>query len=189
MGLRFVQVEEMANLLRAVPELVDRLEQRQAAFSDGVLAWLHQVERVLEANRLPAVSEVAASRALLLQANRGQQLREIVIQGRPSRRKLRDATASHVLNHCNNLLQDIIRAPLNTFAEAERISSQIAAVAQAKGHVAICLSSSNHTQAIACLVQKISQDPDTAAAFVHLTGLVGRQDAELFIDRAVPKVA
>ena len=189
MGLKIAHVEELGGLLRQVPGLVDKLEGRQPGFHEALLAWLRAVETVLEANRLPVVSEVASLRGLLVQSARGLQNPEVKVEGRPSRRKVREATGAHVLHRCTGLLQALLRGPLSAIEDADRIAQQLAAVARAKGYVADCLREPGHSASIAHLKQRLSSDPDTAAAWVHMAGLVGQQDADILLDRSLPELS
>ena len=188
MTLRIIQVEEIKGLLRQVPALVDQLERRDSGFYEDLLAWLRRVEAVLEANRLASVSDVAALRSTLVQAGRGQLLPELHVEGRPTRKKIREVAGSHVIHQGNGLLQDLLRAPLANLEEADRICRQLAAVARAKGYVEASLQEQGHAAALAELIRCMAADPDLAAAYVHLTGLVGTQDAAILLDRAVPEL-
>lgn len=131
MALNFVQCEEIVSLLQLVPHLVDQLESRGAGFSAGVLGWLKAAESVLENNRLAAVSQIATCRAILIEAERGLLPNDVVISGRPTPRKVRDATASVVLTRASDLLHSVIAERQAVFQEAERISRQVMVVAHA----------------------------------------------------------
>lgn len=189
MALNVLQYEEIVSLLREVPGLVDGLETRSSRYPDDVLGWLRRAEVVLEHNRLPAVSQVAACRATLISATRGVRAPDVVIVGRPTVRKVREATASMVLLRCNDLLQGTIAERQATFGEAERIARQVLTVAEAKGIVETCRDGRPHGAFLACLQQQIAVDPDLANANAHLVSLLGRSDVLIFLDRAVPTVA
>src|SRR3989442_14276387 len=125
MALNVIQYEEIVSLLRQVPALVDALEARRSGFVVDVIAWLKQAETAMENNRLPAVSQLASCRATLIEAARGVQSRELVFVGRPTTRKIQEATASMVLERANDVLQGVIADRQAAFQEAERVSGQI----------------------------------------------------------------
>ncbi|MHB8891821.1 MAG: hypothetical protein ACYC65_07225 [Candidatus Limnocylindrales bacterium] len=189
MALNVVQYEEIVALLRHVPRLVDGLETRSTNHVDDVLAWLRQAEQAMENNRLPVVSQVAACRATLIGSTRGVQDRDLVVIGRPTSRRIREATASMVLLRCNDLLHGVIAERHAVFQEAERIARQVIAIADAKGIIGACADGRPHHAFLACLQQQVAADPDLAAVNAHLLSLVGRTDVLVFLDRALPALS
>ncbi len=189
MALNVVQYEEIVSLLRQVPSLVDELEARRSGFVGDVLAWLKKAESTMENNRFPAVSQIASYRATLIEAARGVQSKEIVIVGRPTARKLQEATASMVLERSNDLLHGVIAERQAVFQDAERISLQVMTVADAKGLIQACADGGPHQQFLTCLQQHLGADADLANAYAHLVSLVGKTDVLIFLDRAVAKLS
>jgi hypothetical protein len=189
MALTVAQYEEIVSLLRQVPALVDQLEARRSSFVGDVLAWLKQAEAAMENNRLPAVSQIAAGRATLIEAGRGIQSRDVAILGRPTVRKVQEATASLVLGRSNDLLQGVIAERQAVFQEAERVSRQVIAVADAKGMVAACRDGRGNQELLACLQRSVAADTDLVSVYAHLVALVGKTDVLIFFDRALAKVA
>lgn len=185
MALNLVQVEEFSALLQQVPHLVDRLEKRRSDFDEGVLTWLKHAETILENNHLPAVSQVAACRAILLQAARGVQHRDIAFSGRPTPRKIRDATATLVLQRCNQLLHDVIAERQTVFQEADRLARQMIAVAEASGIIQNCKGSSSHQTFLQCIQNSIATDSNLLSIYTHLLALVGKVDVLIVLDRAI----
>lgn len=186
MALTLVQVEDIEALLAQVPKLVDRLEARRSDFENGVHAWLKQAEAILESNRLAAVSNVAACRAMLVQAARGVRNPEIVFTGKPTPRKVRDATASLALQRANQLVHDIIAERRAVFQEADRLARQVIAVAQANGIVDQCKAASpNHPSFLLCVQKTIQADPNLVSVYTHLIALVGKVDVLIVLDRAI----
>lgn len=185
MALNLVQVEEISALLKEVPRLVDRLENRRSDFWDGVHTWLKQAENILQNNRLPAVSQVAACRAMLLQAARGTQCGEITFAGKSTQRKIRDATATMVIQRCNQLLHEIIAERQTVFQEADRLARQLIAVAEANGIIRNCRSNSPHQAFLQCVQMSIGADPNLVGVYTHLVALVGKVDVLIFLDRAI----
>lgn len=188
MALSVAQYEEIASILHEVPRLVDDLEARRADFPGRVLAWLKRAERALEDNRLPACSRVAAWRAALLQAGRGVQHPDVRMLGRPTVRKLLEATACMALEHGNDLLHTAVGDREGIFQEAERIAQQLLAVIAAKG-LLDGRSASSHQERLLDLQQRVASDRDLAAVYAHLVSLVGSTDVLVFFDRALPKVS
>jgi hypothetical protein len=185
LALNIVQVEEINALLQEVPRLVDRLENRSSDFWDGVHTWLKHAENILENNRLPTVSQVAAYRAMLLQATRGAQSGDITIAGKPTPRKIRDATATLVLQRCNQLLHDLIAERQTVFQEADRLARQLIAVAEVNGMIQRCKNNSPHQAFLQCVQKSIEADPNLLGVYTHLVALVGKVDVLIFLDRAI----
>lgn len=188
MALNVAQYEEMAALLRDVPRLVNRLEARHSGFADDVLSWLKEVETTLQNNRIPAVSQIASCRATLIGAARGVRNSGVAFGGRPTPRKIRDATASMVLERGNQLLHGVIAERQAVFQEAERIARQIVAIADAKGFIRACNDGRAHQVFLSCLQQRIANDSDLVNAYSHLVALVGKTDIVIFIDRTLESV-
>lgn len=188
MALTVAQFEEINALLRQIPRLVDKLEARQSGFVKDVLAWLRQAETILENNRLAVVSQVAAWRAMLIESARGVRNKDVVLVGRATPRKVQEATASMVLQLSSNLLHGVIAERQAVFQEAERIASQIMAVAAAKGLFRDCDGNLAHQQYLMCVQQGVAADNDLASAHAHLVALVGKSDVLVFLDRALVKV-
>lgn len=188
MALNLAQYEEIASLLREVPRLVDRLEARDSAFVQGVLVWLKAVETALQSNRIPAVSQIAAFRATLIGAVRGVRHNEIAVAGRPTPRKIRDATASMVLDRGNQLLHGVIAERQTIFQEAERIARQVVAIADAKGLIQPSVGGETHHAFLSRLQQNIARDGDLVNAYSHLVSLVGKTDVLILLDRALTSV-
>lgn len=187
MPLNVVQVEEIRDLLLQVPRLVDGLEAHESGFINGVLDWLKAAEGILENNRLAAVSQVATLRASLIEAIRGVRSSELVFAGRPTARKVREATAAEVLQRGTELMHTTIAEREAVFQEAERIARQIMAVAHAKGLLA-SHEADGPRHSLSHLEDRVAADPDLTAVHAHLIALVGSADILIFLDRALPTV-
>jgi hypothetical protein len=184
-ALTLAQLEEIDQLERVVPRLVDMLANRTGTFAQAVLDWLSRVEATLENNRMAAVSQVAASRALLIQASRGQNFPDVSLNGRVTPRKLRDAAANLALQRCDKLLADITAERRAAFRDAERIAIQITTIADAKGIIAQCREVPGHQAQLECIREALRRDADLAGLLAHMTSLVGRFDVLILIDRAL----
>ncbi|WP_460626041.1 hypothetical protein [Intrasporangium mesophilum] len=197
MALNLMQYEEIVSLLQRVSGLVDKLEARDSEFADGVQHWLKDCEVALENNRIPAVSQIATGRAVLIQATRGVRLEELDISGRPSPRKVRDATAALVLQRGTDVLNTVIVERQAVFQEAERIARQVLAIAQAKGMIPdpterVADREAGHETEqeagpgrLTRLQRTIRADADLAGVYTHLLALVGTTDVLVFFDRAL----
>jgi hypothetical protein len=183
MALNVVQYEDIVTRLREVPNLVDMLEERRAGFPEAVLDWLKTVESSLENNHMPVVSQVAGCRAMLIEAARGAYTEEISFTGRPTARKVQDGVGSLVLQRTSDLLHAAIAEREATFQDAERISKQIIAVADAKGMLVD--GGLPHQAMLQALRDQIAADQDLASVYVHLASLVGKTDVLVFLDRAL----
>lgn len=188
MALNVVQYEDIVARLMEVPDLVDQLEQRRTGFPDAVLEWLRSTEASLENNHVPAVSQVAGLRAMLVESARGVYSEEISFTGRPTSRKIQDGVASLVLQRGSDLLNASIAERQAAFQEAERIARQMIAVADAKGFLASFDDGRPHQAALQALQADVSTDPDLASVYLHLVSLVGKTDVLVFLDRSLASV-
>lgn len=188
MALTIAQYEGILGVLREVPILVDKLEARHAGFFEDVLLWLKQAEQSLTNNRLPAASQIAAYRARLIEAGRGVQQGDLTIAGRPSVRKIKEATAALLLGQSNEVLQTVISERQAVFQEAERIARQLLSVAHAKGLVTTANGGGSHQRFLHELRDRLAADPDLANVNAHIVGLVGATDALVMLDRGLPSV-
>jgi hypothetical protein len=188
MALTVLQTEQIAGLLREVPGFVDGLQARRPGLAGDVVEWLRRAESALENNRLPAVSHLATLRAQLIEAERGVQTTEVTFAGRPTTRKIREATVGVVLERSSDVLHGVIGSRQTVFDEAERITAQLVVVAGAKGLVAKCAEGSQG-EALSCLQQSMAGDPDLASGYAHLLSLVGTTDIVIFLDRALARLA
>lgn len=187
MPLNVVQYEDIVAHLRRVPALVDMLEARRTGFPDAVLEWLKEIEKSLESNHMPAVSQIAGCRAMLIESARGAYSEEISFTGRPTVRKIQDGVAGLVIQRTSDLLHSAIAERQSAFQEAERITLQIVTVAEVKGMIEACDDGRPHQQMLTCLQEQVGADPDLAGVYVHLVALVGKTDVLVFLDRALAK--
>jgi hypothetical protein len=185
MALNVAQYEDIVSHLGKVPGLVDMLEERRTGFPDAVLEWLRAVEKSLENNHMAVVSQVSGCRAMLIESARGVYSEEISFTGRPTVRKIQDGVASLVLQRVSDLLHAAIAEREAAFAEAERISRQVIAIADAKGMVQACDDGRPHQAVLECLRGKLGADQDLASVYVHLVSAVGKTDVLVFLDRAI----
>jgi hypothetical protein len=114
---------------------------------------------------------------------------EVVISGRPTARKVQEATASLVLRRSSDLLHAVIAERQAVFQEAERISRQVLAIAQAKGMVQALEEPGPRQEIPADLQRRVAADPDLASVHAHLISLVGATDVLIFYDRALIALA
>lgn len=185
MALNVVQYEDISAKLREIPDLVDMLEARRTGFPDAVLLWLNSTEQSLEANHMPVVSQIAGLRAMLIESARGVYSEDISFTGRPTTRKIQDGVASLVLQKSSEMLHGAIAERQAAFSDAERISLQILAVADAKGFLETCNDGRPHQAMLQCLRDQVQADADLASVYVHLVSLVGKTDVLVFLDRAM----
>ncbi len=187
--LHIVHIEEIQALLLDVPRLVDVLDSRDPVFPDLVKEWLSKMSDVLTANRLPVASEVATLRGTLINAQRGITPPGIMIQGKSTARKVRDAVGLDVLRRAADTVTDAIRNDTAQVAEGERLIRQILSVATRKGVLGIVEMRGDTTSRLQALWYALSTDPDVGPATAHLSGLVGQNDALILLDRALTHVA
>jgi hypothetical protein len=179
-------LEEINALLLRVPGLVRILDERGSDFVGAVKAWLAEAERILQNNRLPAAAEIAGLRGQLISAERGVIPAGLAFTGRPTTRKVREATAADVLKKAEAAIANAIREDSARHAEGERLAQQIVAAAQRKGIVPGAGRFPRRGDLLSAIWRALSADKDVGQATTHLAGLVGTQDAMILLDQKLP---
>ena len=187
--LHIMNLEEIQGMLLRVPELIDSLEKRDPSFVSSVKEWLTQAEQVLISNRLAVAAEVAVLRGVLVSAERGVIPPGMAFSTRTTMRKIKDASAADVLRKAEELIFRAISADAVRFAEGEKLTQQIVAVAQRKGLIPVTPSVDKHTEMLKTIWQAMIMDPDLGAVTTHLAGLVGAYDVLILLDRMLPTPA
>ena len=187
--LHMMNLEEVQGELLRVPGLIHELEGRDPSFVGSVKAWLTQAEQVLISNGLAVAAEVAVLRGVLISAERGVIPAGMAFSTRTTMRKIKDASAADVLRKAEELISRAIGADAVRFAEGEKLTQQIVAVAQRKGLIPITPCVDKHTEMLKAIWQAMIMDPDLGAATTHLVGLVGAHDVLILLDRMLPSPA
>lgn len=183
--LNIVNLEEIQSILLLIPALVDLQQQRYSDFVEEVKNWLKKMEKVLENNRIPAVGNVAALRGVLISAERGVIPVGIELRGRPTGRKIKEATATDVLRHVGELVSNVIHQDRERVAEAKRLGRQLVALAKTKGFIRELPSGEQYTEMLKVMWRTLSSDPDISPGTVNVEGLVGPHDALIILDRTI----
>lgn len=181
--LRIVNLEEIQGTLLRISGLVDLQQKRDPDFVQDVKKWLSKLEKVLENNRLPAVGNVAALRALLISAERGVIPPGIEFHGRTTGRKIREASAAYVLRQTGDIVSNVIQKDLERVGEAERMTRQLVSLAKAKGLIQELPSGENFTDMLKAIWRTFCTDPDISPGTVNVEGLIGPHDALVILDR------
>jgi hypothetical protein len=185
--LRIVNLEEIQNLLLRIPRLVDGLEQRDPNFVQNVRQWLTVVEEVLVNNRMPLSGNIAALRGTLDATERGAFPPGLTFHGRPTARKIKEATGADVVRRAGELISNALQEDVSRIAEGERLSHQLIALAKSMGLFAGGISDGTSTQKLKDIWNTISADPNVAPGAVRLESLVGQNDALILLDRAITR--
>lgn len=183
--LRIVNLEEIDSTLLQISRLIDQQERGETYFAEHVKAWLSTLETILESNRMPVAGSVASLRGILISAERGILPPDVACYGRPTRRKIREATAAHVLRQTGSLVSNVIQRDRERIAEAEGITRQLVALATAKGIKTELLGGKDHTDLLKALWRTLSTDPELASGTAKVEGLIGPYDALIMLDRTI----
>lgn len=183
--LRIGYIEAVRGMLMRIPGLVDLEKRGDSAFVQEVERWLTELEQLLYDNRISAAGSVATFRGELISAQRGVIPAEIVFHGKPTRRKIKEATAVHVLRQVNDLVLNVIHKDIERVAKAERMGRQLVAIAKAKGLIQELPSGENHTEKLKVMWRTLSSDPDISPGIINVEGLIGPQDTLIVLDRII----
>lgn len=180
--LQLVHIENLENKLSELSSIVDSQHARLSSFPEKVLIWLQQVEDDLKNAQIASVSDIAALRSRLLVV-----LHRSDIDGRSgvSHRKRTESIASSVLQDAQQVITQAISPKIEQIQEAESVAMRIVSVAQAKGIIEQAKTIQPRQSALMFIQSAMKEDPDTAAAMVHLTGLLGMFDLLIVLDRCI----
>lgn len=185
--LNLLNFEEIQGLLLLVPGLIRGLDVRDALFAGSVKAWLLQGEQVLTNNRLTIAAQVATLRGVLISAERGVIPSGMAFTKRTTPRTIRDAAAADVLRKAEELISGAIQADAGRFAEGEKLTRQLVAVAHKKRLHVAASPGDGHPDRLKSVWHAMIKDPDLGTAATHLIGLVGPHDVLILLDRILPK--
>jgi len=183
--LRIINLEEIQTLLLRVPGIVEQNEQRDPRFVPTVKTWLTQLEAVLKNNHLPTAANVAALRANLISTEQGNIPAGITFNGRATKRKVQQATASQCISQSVEMISGTIQKDAERVAEAQRITRQLVSIAKSKGLITETPHGKNYTSILNAIWTKMSKDQVLAQGVVSIEGLVGPNDALLLLDRTI----
>ena len=184
--LNIMNLEEIQSILLRVPVLIRELEARDVSFAGSVKTWLTQGEQTLSNNRLTVAAQVAALRGVLISAERGAIPSGMAFTKRATLRMIKDAAAADVLRKAEELMSSAINADAARFAEGEKLTRQIVAVAYRKGLTLVAPDVGTHSERLKTIWQAMTRDPDLVSATTHLIGLVGPHDVLILLDRMLP---
>lgn len=181
--LHLLNLEAIEALLLQVPALVNRFEERDPLFPPAVQSWLAAVENTLSKNQMPVTSEIAVCRGALISADRGFSDGSAIKRG-VGARKSKAAQACHLLKRATELIAETIRFRRGQVDEAGRVMMQIVAVADRLGLIPP-EAGQNHTAYLQAVLQAISDRAELTSLVVHVTGLLGKADTLIVLDRSI----
>lgn len=181
--LRLVHLEEIEGLLLKAPVLVDLLEKKDVGIVKEVNCWLKSLERALNNNRMTIASNVASFRSVLVSADQGVIAAGISFHGKLTKRKIREASCSYVLQNANDIVANAIQRDINRFDEAESLMRQLIAVAKVKGAIQAKPEGLDHTQYLKTTWANLSSDSEMLAGTVRIEGFLGPHDSLVILDR------
>lgn len=183
--LRVVNLEEIQNLLLQVPGIVELGEKGDFGFVFSVKKWLKHMEIVLKSNKLSVSANVAALRVSVISAEKGIIPGEVNFAGRITKRKVREATASHSISKAVEIVSERIARDIERIEEANRVLRQLVSIGKRKGVILELPKGKNFGDALKATWKKMSEDQLLAQGVVSVEGLVGPHDALVLLDRAI----
>lgn len=179
--LRCLQLEEIERHLLEIPSLVDAYERRETDFMTKLISWLVSLENAFQQNRMPMAGDIATSRALIISAGRGIVPDGTHIQGRVTRRKLRDTVAISALHTVSSIALDSIATDRDRHRQAEEMVRRIVAIAITKRLAGFGAEENQFSDEDRW--SSLNSDSDTQGGVVQLEGLVGHTDALILVNR------
>lgn len=183
--LRIAHIEEIADLLLLLPDMVRQQERRSPDFVSNVGTWLISLERVFVAGRLYHAGRIATLRSALVAVAQGQVPAGIAFKGRQSHSRVLNSVASEALQRAGEVASTLIGENQPRLSEAERVAQQIVAAALSRELIPPRENDVNNTEYLRILRRIFATNVDLEKAVVHLEGLVGPNDALILFDRAL----
>lgn len=183
--LRITQLEEISNLLLALPELVERQQRPAAEFAAAVNSWLLALEGVFIALRMHQAGTVAVLRSVCLSADYGQIPQGLTFREPPTRSRLTQAVAAHALQQGSELASAVVASNQPRTSEAQRVAQQVAATAFSRNILAPQPEGNASEHYLRAIRRDLAAMEDLEVAMVHIEGLVGPTDALICLDRAL----
>jgi len=178
-------VDEIADFLLRLQQLVLLQESGSADFAANVDDWLSSLEQVFEANRLYQAGNIAMLRSRMVAAKQGQVPAGIELQGRQSRSRLLRAVASGAMQHGAEIASDVVAENRARIEEATGVAQQIIAAAVSRDLVPPREVRVDNSVYLRLLRRGLADTADLESAVVHIEGLVGPQDTLVLLDRAL----
>lgn len=173
--------------LRDLPRLVALLERRDHGYAAAALAWLAGLESELGRTRSPLAGRIAALRAALLMADRGETPADLPTRPRETRHQLRDRVATWALREAEAALSTAISADQARLARASELAMQLTVQAVARGMRAVRRNGDPLEGAIRALWAEMFASEDLRAGCVELLALAGPQDTLILVERAISR--
>lgn len=181
--LRLLNLEEIESQVFRVPDIIRKFEQRDPDFVQATQDWLAEAEQTLNKNRMVEGAQIAVLRGSLIAWNRG------FTDGaeptpRTASRKLKEPRAAGLLKRATEIVSEAIRMRRAQMNEAESMMMQIVAVAEQLGLVPPS-GGQDHTAYLESIRGALSARAELVSPVVHVTGLVGRVDFLVLLDRTI----
>lgn len=183
--LRLMHVEEIGRILLLLPNLVLLQQQRSNDFAPNAGTWLNTLEKTFAACGLSQAGTIAMLRSELANAEQGQVPAGLEFRGQSTRTRVVNAVASQVLQRATEVASTLLGENRPRFAEAERIALELVALVLSRGLIPAWGEGVSNSQYLRNLRQVLLGHDDLKGAIVHLEGLVGPNDALIFLDRAL----
>ncbi len=184
--MRLAYVERLDELLLAVPALVDALLSEDPRASERIAVWLHDVERQLAAQQLPASATFATLRARLWSVGRGLRLPGLQLVKAPNARNWRRIGTSAILDEAAQTLNTIVapsRATMLDAANALRQAVELGRIREQAGGPELPWQDPEE------LWSALLIDQDLTLFITRATGVLGEPDARTLLARAAAAAA
>ena len=183
--LHIVGLEQIQELLLQLPGVLARFQRKDPGFVAAAMQWLSSLEEALESNRLTVAASVAVARAAVTSAERGITPPGLAFHGRPTKRRILDASAVDALRRVEEAVSGTVRGDASRVAEAQRLARQVVALATLKGILPADPRGLPHRDYLSAVWRRLAADPEMASATVQIVGLVSQYDALIVLDRAM----
>lgn len=182
--LRILQLEQIESKLLEVPSIIDGYKQNDSSFPESAEIWLRSLETIVSNNRLSTAGVLAGLRGILISVKEGVRPQGIDIIGKPTRKKLRRATATDIMSKAIYAVEAIIQNDRARINEGKRVALSLIAYAVRLNMIEEADLRGGFDVAKR-LLRKLRVHESTAEGAVTLESLLGVSDSVICIDRAL----
>lgn len=171
-----------------VPKLVDRYAARDPSFTDLTLAWLREIERILERNRLAVAADVASMRAAIISArNSGHPIGPSVSLRRMTRRKIAEIAAEQMMRAAVDVVSKRVHQDVLLINKAEESAYELVIVGRQLKIIPLAPMATMNPTALRALWDQLTESEVTRKYTTYIRSLIGQGDALILLDRVLGK--
>ncbi|MCP5052590.1 MAG: hypothetical protein GY940_35810 [bacterium] len=122
----------------------------------------------------------------MISSERGTFPDGIVFHGKTPKSKLINASAANIVQKANDIIHSAIKETENKIERANDLVKNLVVLAEKKGIIHKGLVCDNHSEMLKAIWNAMDSDQDLVSGTTGLSGMVGKYDVLILLDRALP---